>query len=229
MQTVDRKTLIKRIFQCIAVVSAVALTGYLCYLAYKLMQDDNLSRLEDFIGNLGIWGGVVAWAIQILQVVLAVIPGEPIEIVMGVLYGTVGGCLMCLAGIAVGSCVVFLSVRRLGKNAVEKVMANEKYKKLKFLNEPSKRDVLLFILMFIPGTPKDTLTYFAPFTGIPFLRYIVISTVARIPSVISSSYIGSSIMGGNLVRSIIAFAVVGAVSLAGILVYNKIIEDRNRE
>ncbi len=225
----ERKKLIKRILQFAAVVLAVALTGYLCYLAYKLMQGDNLNKLGDFIESLGIWGGVVAFILQVLQVVLAVIPGEPIEIIMGVLYGTVGGCLMCLAGIAVGSCIVFLSVKRLGKNAVDKVMASEKYKKLKFLNDPSKRDVLLFLLMFIPGTPKDTLTYFAPFTGIPFLRYLVISTVARIPSVISSSYIGSSIMGGNFLRSIIAFAVVGAVSLAGILVYNKIIENKNKE
>ncbi len=225
----DKKTFIKRILQCVAVVSIVSLTGYLCYLAYKLMEGDNLSKLGDFIESFGIWGAVIALLIQVLQVVLAVIPGEPIEIVMGVLYGTVGGCLMCLIGIAIGSCIVFLSVKRLGKNAVEKVMANEKYRKLKFLNDPSKRDVLLFVLMFIPGTPKDTLTYFAPFTGIPFVRYIVISTVARIPSVISSSYIGSSIMGGNFVRSIIAFAVVGAVSLVGIIVYNKIIEDKNRE
>ena len=225
----DKKLLVKRILQCVAVVLLVSLTGYLCYLAYKLMEGDNLSRLGEFIESFGIWGAVVALLIQVLQVVLAVIPGEPIEIVMGVLYGTVGGCLMCLVGIAIGSCVVFLSVRRLGKNAVEKVMSNEKYKKLKFLNDPSRRDVLLFILMFIPGTPKDTLTYFAPFTGIPFVRYIIISTVARIPSIISSSYIGSSIMGGNFVRSIIAFAVVGAVSLVGILVYNKIIEDKNRE
>ncbi len=225
----ERKKLFKRLLQFLAVVLAVALTGYLCYLAYKLMQGDNLDRFGKFIESLGIWGGVVAFVLQVLQVVLAVIPGEPVEIMMGVLYGTVGGCLMCLAGIAVGSCIVFLSVKRLGKNAVEKVMNSEKYKKLKFLNDPSKRDVLLFILMFIPGTPKDTLTYFAPFTGIPFLRYLVISTLARIPSVISSSYIGSSIMGGNFARSIIAFAVVGAVSLVGILVYNKIIEDKNRE
>ena len=211
------------------VVLLVSLTGYLCYMAYKLMEGDNLSKLVDFIRSFGLGGAVIALVIQILQVVLAVIPGEPIEIVMGVLYGTVGGCLMCLAGIALGSCIVFLSVRRLGKSAVEKVMTNEKYKKLKFLNDPSKRDILLFILMFIPGTPKDTLTYFAPFTGIPFVRYIVISTVARIPSVISSSYIGSSIMGGNILKSVIAFAVVGVVSLAGIIVYNKIIEDKNRE
>ena len=219
----------KRILQCIAVVALLVLTGYLCFFAYKLMQEDNLQKLEEFINSLGIWGGIVAIVLQILQVVLAVIPGEPVEIVMGVLYGTVGGCLMCLLGVAIGSCIVFLSVRSLGKNAVEKVMESEKYKKLKFLRDPSKRDVFLFILMFIPGTPKDTLTYFAPFTGIPFVRYLVISTLARIPSVISSSYIGNSIMGGDIKRIIIAFIIVGAISIAGIIIYNKIIDIKNRE
>ena len=225
----DKKKIIKRIGYTLLIAVLLAVTGYLCYIAYELMQGDNLDKFEKVIDSLGTFGMIVMLILQIIQVCLAIIPGEPVEIVMGMLYGTVGGCLMCLAGIALGSAIVFLSVKRLGKRAVEKVMSQEKYKKLKFLRDPSKRDILLFLLMFIPGTPKDTLTYFAPFTGIPFARYLIISTVARIPSVISSSYIGNSIMGGNLLHSITAFAVVGIVSIIGIIVYNKIIESKNRD
>ncbi len=225
----EYKSVLKRVLLTVLIAALLAVTGYLCYLAYQLMQGDNLDKFEVLIDSLGVGGMIVMFVLQIVQVCLAIIPGEPVEIVMGMLYGTVGGCLMCLAGVAVGSAIVFLSVKRLGRNAVEKVMSAEKYKKLKFLKDPSKRDVLLFLLMFIPGTPKDTLTYFAPFTGIPFARYLVISTIARIPSVISSSYIGNSIMGGDMLHSIIAFAVVGAVSVVGIVIYNKIIESKNRD
>ena len=167
--------------------------------------------------------------IQILQVVLAIIPGEPIEIAMGVLYGTGLGCLLCLVGITIGSALVFWCVKRFGRKFVDNFVSGETFNRLKFLKDPSKRDVLLFVLMFIPGTPKDTLTYFSPFTKISLARFLVISTIARIPSVISSSYIGSSIMDGNYVKSIIAFVVVGAVSLVGIIVYNKIIASKNKE
>ncbi len=84
----------------------------------------------------------------------------------------------------------------------------------------------MFFLMFIPGTPKDLLTYFAPFTGISLLRMLFIAAVARIPSIITSTYVGSSFAQGNHLKSIIIYAVVGVISLAGILVYNKFISTR---
>ena len=66
-------------------------------------------------------------------------------------------------------------------------------------------------------------TYFAPFTGISLLRILLIAAVARIPSIITSTYVGSSFVQGNHLRSIVIYAVVGVLSLAGILIYNKII------
>lgn len=225
----DKKKIIKRIAGTVAVCAALAITALLCYWMFKLRNEDNLAAFEDKIRTIGAWGIIVMLMIQILQVVLAIIPGEPIEIAMGVLYGTGLGCLLCLVGITIGSALVFWCVKRFGRKFVDNFVSGETFNRLKFLKDPSKRDVLLFVLMFIPGTPKDTLTYFAPFTKISLTRFLVISTIARIPSVISSSYIGSSIMDGNYVKSIIAFVVVGAVSLVGIIVYNKIIASKNKE
>ena len=167
--------------------------------------------------------------IQIVQVVLAIIPGEPIELAMGALYGTYGGCILCMTGVAVGTTLVFFLVKKLGRRFVDNFISGETFARLKFLKDPSKRDVLLFLLMFIPGTPKDTITYFAPFSGVPFLRFLVISTIARIPSIITSSYIGSNLMEGNYITGAVAFLVVGAVSLAGIIIYNKIVAIKNSD
>lgn len=221
------KKWLKRIGGALVVVIALAVTFLMCFYVYKLKNESELAQFEDSIRNIGVWGIPVMLLIQILQVVLAIIPGEPIELAMGALYGTFGGCLLCLVGIAVGTTIIFLGVKRFGRKFVENFISGEKFTKLKFLKDPSKRDVLLFLLMFIPGTPKDTLTYFAPFTGVSFARFLVISTVARIPSVITSSYIGSNIMDGNYIRGIVAFVIVGIVSLAGIIIYNKIVESKN--
>lgn len=225
----DNKKILKRIAGLAAGVIVILITVLLCYWTFKLRNEENLALFEEKIRNIGVWGVPVMMIIQVLQVFLAVIPGEPIEIAMGVLFGTWLGCVLCLSGIIIGSALVFLCIKRFGRSFVDKFISGEKFNRLKFLKDPSKRDVLLFVLMFIPGTPKDTLTYFAPFTGISLVRFLVISTVARIPSVISSSYIGSSIMEGDYVKSIIAFAVVGVVSMAGILIYNKIVANKNKE
>lgn len=225
----DKKKNLKRILGGIVVLAALAVTAVLCYYMFKLRSEDNLAEFEDRIRTIGGWGILIMMIIQVLQVVLAIIPGEPIELAMGALYGTVWGCLLCLAGIMIGTSIVFLCVRKFGRKFVDNFISSDKFARLKFLKDPSKRDVLLFILMFIPGTPKDTLTYFGPFTGISFLRFLVISTIARIPSIISSSFIGASIMDGDYMQGVIAFAIVGIVSLAGILIYNKIVASKNKE
>ncbi|MBR4932929.1 MAG: TVP38/TMEM64 family protein, partial [Clostridia bacterium] len=98
-----------------------------------------------------------------------------------------------------------------------------------FLKDPSKRDILIFLLMFIPGTPKDVLTYFAPLSGISTARFLIIASVARIPSVITSTYVGGTLAKGQLLWAAVVFCIVGIVSIGGIMIYNKIIDANNKE
>lgn len=208
---------------------AAALCIILAIYTKKHGADHLIEKLETFVDSLGIWGILIMFLIQTAQVILAFIPGEPIEIAAGALYGTFGGTALCLSGIALGSFVIFLLVKTLGKDFVTKVIGSEKYKKLKFLKDPEKRDILIFLLMFIPGTPKDVLTYFSPLSGISMQRFLLIAAVARIPSVISSTYVGDTLSEGKYLHSVIAFIIVGAVSIGGIIIYNKILERKNRK
>lgn len=208
---------------------AAALCIILAVYTNKYGAEKLIEKLESFIDSLGIWGILIMFLIQTAQVILAFIPGEPIEIAAGALYGTFGGTALCLSGIAAGSFVIFLLVKTLGQDFVTKVIGSEKYKKLKFLKDPQKRDILIFLLMFIPGTPKDVLTYFSPLAGISMWRFLLIAAVARIPSVISSTYVGDTLAEGKYLHSVIAFIIVGIVSIGGIIIYNKILEIKNRK
>ncbi len=223
---------LKKYLKIAAVVLGLAIMGVLCLgvtlMINKYGLDAVILRLKEFTDSLGFWGFFFILFIQILQVVLAIIPGEPLELCAGVLYGTIGGTLFCLLGIFIGTFIIFIIVRILGKPLVDRVIGSEKYNRLSFLKDPKKRDMLVFLLMFIPGTPKDVLTYFSPLTGMPIIRFLVISTVARIPSVISSTYVGANVAKGDLLHSAIVFAIVGAVSLLGIFIYNKILDAKNR-
>lgn len=192
-------------------------------------MDYTIETLRSFVDSMGWAGIVVMFLIQTLQVVLAFIPGEPIEIAAGTLYGTIGGTLLCLFGIAAGTAIIFLLVKLVGRELSLRVIGTEKYKRLKFLEDPSKRDILIFLLMFIPGTPKDVLTYFSPLSGISTLRFLVIASVARIPSVITSTYVGGTLAKGDVLWALCVFLAVGAVSIGGIIAYNKIIDANNKE
>lgn len=209
------------------------LMGGICVFIYYYINKYGLDRvityIKEYVDSLGFFGIIFVFGLQTLQVILAFIPGEPLEIAAGALYGAVGGAILCLAGIAAGTFVIFLLVKTLGRDLVQKVIGSDKYAKLKFLKDPAKRDVFIFLLMFIPGTPKDVLTYFSPLSGISMLRFIIIASIARIPSVITSTYVGGTLAEGRYLHSVIVFLIVGAVSIGGIILYNKIIEAKNKE
>lgn len=220
---------LKLIIVIAAAILFIGLTVWLFPYVLKLKDEDTRAALGDFIDSFGIWGILIMLAIQILQVVFAIIPGEPIEILAGVLYGTWGGLLICLAGVFVASAGIFFVTRWLGRKYIEKMLSSEKYSKLKFLSVPARRDIFMFILYAIPGTPKDLLTYFAPCTGIAPLRFLLICTFSRIPSVISSTYVGESFSDGNLVMSLCVLAATIVLGLAGIWINNVFMEKRQKD
>ncbi|MCI8611974.1 MAG: TVP38/TMEM64 family protein [Clostridiales bacterium] len=222
----DKNAKIRKIVQIVSLTAAIVITVLLCLYIMRLYDEENMQSFEELVQSLGVWGVVFMFLLQVVQVVLAVIPGEPVELIFGALYGTLWGTILCIAGIVCGTALIYVLVQKLGKSFVEKIIDSRQFQKLKFLKNPVKRDTFMFFLMFIPGTPKDLLTYFAPFTGISLLRILMIAAVARIPSIVTSTYVGSSFAQGNHLKSIIIYAVVGVVSLAGIFVYNKIIRGK---
>ena len=81
-------------------------------------------------------------------------------------------------------------------------------------------EIILFIVFFIPGTPKDLLTYFAPLTPIPLWRFVVLTTIARIPSIVSSTIAGSAVLSSEYSLVILIYAITGLLAIGGIVLYN---------
>lgn len=189
----------------------------------QLMIEENRNALIEYIRSKGVWGVLILLALQLLQVIVAFIPGEVVEVAAGVLYGTFGGYLICTLGVVISSVVIFYTVRKLGSSFVNRMVPQDKMKKLAFLYDTKKLEVFVFILFFIPGTPKDLLTYFVPLTAMKPLSFFVISTLARIPSILSSTYAGSTIDKGNFQMTILIFAITGILGILGIVYHDKII------
>jgi len=211
------------------IVSILILVGLMAAVAIwlwpwfaSLATAEGREAFKEYILSQGFVGWLILLGIQVLQVIIAVIPGEPVEVMAGVVAGTWGGLAVCLAGVAIGSCIVFLATRLLGYPLVTAFVSEEKLSKLKFLQDAKKLDMLVFLLFFIPGTPKDWLTYFVGLTKMRLSRFLVIATLARIPSIITSTYAGASLIEGDLVRTVIIFLITGTIGIAGILANNKI-------
>ena len=214
----------KKIISIAGILIFVAISALICVFIgiplLKFVSEPEKFRL--WVDSHGAAGRVAFVGMVILQVFIAVIPGEPLEIGAGYAFGALEGTLLCLLGIAIGGSLVFLFVRYFGIRAVEVFFSREKINSMKYLRDSKRLNLLMFILFLIPGTPKDLLSYFAGLTKIKFSTFLLISITARIPSVVTSTLGGNALGIQNYDFAIIAFAVALLISLIGIIIYNRI-------
>ncbi|MBQ9963909.1 MAG: TVP38/TMEM64 family protein [Clostridia bacterium] len=218
----------------LAIVSIVVLAALLSWLTYWLSKhflgfQSSPEEFKAFVEGYGWVGRFVALGIQMLQVIVSLIPGELVEVGIGYTFGAIEGTLICMLGVALASSLVFLLVKRWGVRLVELFISREKINELRFINSEQKLKRLVFILFFIPGTPKDLLTYFVGLTRIKLHEFLIITLIARIPSLASSTIGGNLIQKESYGQAIILFAITGVISLAGMILYNRIVNYRNRK
>lgn len=207
----------------------IAVLSALCMPFFSKLSDPVYqAQLQAWINGLGFGGWLIVLGIQMLQIIIAFIPGEPVELLAGVLYGAWGGLATCLLGIALASTLVFFTVRRFGHPLVVRIFGQEKLDEFKFLNNAKKVETVTFILFLIPGTPKDMLTYLAGVSKIKPAQFLFISIFARIPSVITSTLMGATMSRGNWGMTVLVFLLTAAVGLVGIRYKSRIMDRLHR-
>ena len=208
----------------------LVLSALVCFFAgrplIRFVKQPELFR--QWVDQQGPLGPLDFWGMVILQIVVAVIPGEPLEIAAGYAFGALEGTLWCLLGAFAGRTVVFLLVRRFGARAVEVFFPLEKLQDLKFLQNQRRLTFWVFFLFFLPGTPKDVLCYIVGLTRLPLRSWLIISAIAPIPSIVTSTIGGDALGMGNYAFAALVFVLTLAVSGLGLLFYRGICRVRER-
>ena len=207
-----------------AIVVALIFIGAVGYLVGKPMVEfvREPERFRAWVDSSGFASRVIFVGMVVFQLIIALIPGEPLEMGAGYAFGAVEGTILCIIGCVIGSALVFLFVRRFGVKLVEVFFPREKIRSLRFLQDSRRLNLLTFIVFFIPGTPKDLLSYFIGLTDMKLGTWLCITAVARIPSIVTSTVTGDALGLKDYQFALIAFGVTLALSLAGILVYRRL-------
>jgi uncharacterized membrane protein YdjX (TVP38/TMEM64 family) len=145
---------------------------------YHLYQDHQ--EFKKVISSYGAYAPLAYILLQVLQVVIAPIPGGAIEFLGGVLFGVKAGFIYSMIGLTLGSWLAFSLARIFEKVAVEKFVSEQTRKKFDYLVE-HEGVILSFILFLIPGFPKDALCYILGLTPMHLGIFLIISTIGRIP------------------------------------------------
>ena len=217
---------LRRVLCLVALTLIAALCIFICLRYGKALWalTTDAARFKAWIGRFGPWSGVVFTAVRTLQTVVKVIPAEPLEIGSGLLFGAVGGMLLCLLGNILGSLVILFLTRKLGTRVLELFDLDKKLQSMRFLQDKSKRSTLLFFFYLIPGTPKDGITYFVGLTDIRLTEYMIMTSIARIPSILSSTICGAFLGQRNIPLAVGVFAATAVLSILGGIAYKKIVQ-----
>jgi uncharacterized membrane protein YdjX (TVP38/TMEM64 family) len=169
---------------------------------------------SEWVKGLGIRGIAVLFGLQVLQVLVAVIPGGPMELIAGAAYGAWGGLAVCAAGSVFASTLIYLVVKKFGLPLVYRFFDEEKIRSWKFFADTEKTARAIFIIFLIPGTPKDMLTWIGPLSGLSPRRFVILSNLGRLPAILCTAIMGDSVIQGNWALFAGIFA---ATALAGLL------------
>lgn len=179
-------------------------------------------QFRTWVESYGLPGKIVFVGMVVLQILVAFIPGEPIELAAGYAFGFLEGSLLTLAGFLIGSALVYGLVKKYGVKLVEVFFDRKRINEFSFLKNPKKTRAIALILMTIPGTPKDFLSYFAGLTQLKIGEWLAIVVIGRLPSLITSTVTGAAAGNENYVLSVAMFGVTLVITAVGLIYYRRI-------
>ena len=177
----------------------------------SLTTEEGVAQVTQAVRDSGPLAVLIMLGLQFLQVIVAFIPGEVVQIVAGILYGPFWGTVLILGGACGSTIIIYYLVQKLGAPFVQKMVPAETQKKLDFITRTSRIDAIVFVLFLIPGLPKDFITYLVSVTDVRPKRFFLFSTLGRAPGVIATSFAGSSIADGNWIFLLVIIVLVVVV------------------
>ncbi len=172
-------------------------------------------RLEALVDRLGPAGPLAIVALQVLQIVVAPIPGQLVGIASGYLYGPWLGTAYSMAGVLLGNLLALQIARRWGRPVVERLVDAGALARADHVTQSIGLPVLwlIYLLPFLPG---DTITLVAGLTEIPIRSIMLAVLFGRLPGIFISSCVGHTATALTA-RQWIAIGALALVAAAAVL------------
>ncbi len=204
------------------IIAMIAIFIFIWPYISELFEPGGYQRVIDQVRNAGFAGMGILLVIQFLQIVVAFIPGEVVQIAAGMVYGPWIGALIIWVGCILSSAFIFVLVHKLGAPFVQSMVPEKYMDKLTSFEKSGRLNIVIFILFLIPGLPKDIFTYIAPLTHLRMPTFLILTNVARIPGIILSTFAAAGLVNGNIALSIILFVIVAAIAIVALFTYERI-------
>ncbi len=189
----------------------------------NLSTENGRIEFQKDIENLGFQGVLIILGLIFIQMFVAFLPGEPIELLSGMSYGAIGGMIIIYIGVFFSTFFIYFLVKKFGKDFIFSFIEKEKIEKLEkteFFTNTKRLEMLVFLVFFTPGIPKDIFVFVGGLLPINTIDFLIIATFARFPSIISSTLAGSNLVHSNWKMVVIIYIITFSVSGLLLFFYN---------
>ncbi len=226
-----------RVKMLIKIVLAVLVAGIVLYLSIRyliplsrlLATEGGREQIYHAVEAYGIFAPIVFAGLMALQIVIAFIPGGPLELIAGMLFGGVRGTIYTMLGAVAGTSLVYLLVKCFGRPLVHFFVSEERIQKYSILQDERRLEFWVFVLFLIPGIPKDLLTYIVPLTKMRAVHFILLSSIARFPAIVISVFMGDSITQGRYWLCVVIAIAAAITAFIGLRVKTRILKDEGEK
>lgn len=177
-----------------------------------LFNAEWLSQLPVLLSRYKRQAVFILIALQILQVIICIIPGQPIQFAASYMFGIAKGYLISITGAVIGAFIAFYISRFLGKDAVCTLFGREKIEDYRRKLNSGRGLMAVLLIYLIPGIPKDLTAYAAGISDMRIRPFLLVSTIGRSPAMLGSLLIGHFFSRGNY-RAVAVLAVITVILL----------------
>lgn len=192
------------------------LTALLCRPFLRLTSDPAGARA--FFLSLGALGAAAFFGMEVLQGFLP-IPLELSAVAAGYIFGRVQGFSLTVASVLLSTTLIYFGTRVLGHRLVDLFFTPARQRKAGILRQGEVRDLVTVIVFLIPGTPKRLFVFSAGLFPASFVRFLTLSTLARVPVLLACSFGGSALGSGDTIRAVLLFCIVAVPAVAALWIY----------
>ena len=205
----------------------------LCIISYFTVGNELLKIISDpvifrtWLDKFGNFDELVFIAIRSVQTIIKFIPAEPLEIGSGYAWGAIPGMFYCIVANMIGTVFIWIFTKRYGRKFVEFFIPIKHIESFFMFKNSAHIYVLLFFFYLIPGSPKDGFTYIAGLLPIKFVPFMIVSNIARMPSVLSSTMCGATLADKNYFVSGLILIITVLLAVIGSVIYGFYIKRKN--
>jgi uncharacterized membrane protein YdjX (TVP38/TMEM64 family) len=200
----------------IKILLSVAVLLVLIVVAIPLFFFFRSGNLSSFLQASPALAPILFLFLQVAQIVIAFLPGGPIPLLGSAIFGTLPTILLCVAGSFIGTVIAYMLTQLFGTPLIRLFVKKQHFSRFSFLQNPKKAAWLVFFLFLCPGLPKDVLTYLLSFhRTIPPLRFSLLTTLARTPSLVLTVLLGDRLQAGDWKMALCFLLFFGICFLAG--------------